>query len=208
MQVLGNSNLIVSQQHIFIIDDDEHMLKFLKILLIKMGYSTYGFNNAIDFLKAIPDVNPSILITDMKMAQMTGVELQAELGRLKRTMPVIFISGESTVPQSIAALKQGAMDFLLKPVNKQQLQTAVESAFELEEQKIQSAINKASLEKRLNILAPRERDVYELMILGYNNNQILEMLNLSLSTTKQYKTAVMRKLNVSSLLDLLDLQPL
>jgi len=208
MQVLGNSNLIVSQQHIFIIDDDEHMLKFLKILLINMGYSTYGFNNAIDFLKAIPDVNPSILITDMKMAQMTGVELQAELGRLKRTMPVIFISGESTVPQSIAALKQGAMDFLLKPVNKQQLQKAVESAFELEEQKIQSAINKASLEKRLNILAPRERDVYELMILGYNNNQILETLNLSLSTTKQYKTAVMRKLNVSSLLDLLDLQPL
>ena len=206
--MLDNSSLLISQQHIFIIDDDKYMIKFLNNLLINMGYSVYGYSNAIDFLKAIPDVSPSILITDMKMDPMTGIELQAELVRLKRAMPVIFISGESTVPQSIAALKQGAMDFLLKPVNKQQLQAAVETAFEHEEQNSQSLIKKASLEIRLNILAPREREVYELMILGYNNAQILETLNLSLSTTKQYKTAVMRKLNLSSLLDLLDLQRL
>ncbi len=208
MQVLDNSSLLVSEQHIFIIDDDQYMVKFLKNLLINMDYSTYGFNNAIDFLKAIPDVSPSILITDMKMAEMTGIELQAELVRLKRTMPVIFISGESTVPQSIAALKQGAMDFLLKPVNKQQLQTAVESAFVLEEQKNQSAIKKTTLEIKLNMLSPREREVYELLILGYNNAQIVETLTISLSTTKQYKTGVMRKLKLSSLSDLLDLQRL
>jgi FixJ family two-component response regulator len=183
--VLDNSSLLVSQQHIFIIDDDKYMIKFLNNLLINMGYSVYGYSNAIDFLKAIPDVSPSILITDMKMDPMTGIELQAELVRLKRAMPVIFISGESTVPQSIAALKQGAMDFLLKPVNKQQLQTAVETAFEHQEQNSQSAIKKASLERRLNILAPREREVYDLMILGYNNGQILQTLNISLSTTKQ-----------------------
>jgi two-component system, LuxR family, response regulator FixJ len=184
------------------------MIKFLKNLLINMGYSVYGYSNPIEFLKAMPKVSPSILITDMKMGQMTGIELQAELIRLKRAMPVIFISGESTVPQSITALKQGAIDFLLKPFNKQQLQTAVESAFELKEKIIQSAIKKASLEIRLNILSPREREVYELMILGYNNTQILETLNLSLSTTKQYKTGVMRKLKLSALSDLLDLQRL
>lgn len=206
--MLDNLNLLVTQQHIFIIDDDEHMIKFLKNLLINMGYSVYGYSNPKDFLKAIPKVSPSILITDMKMDQMTGIELQTELVRLKRAMPVIFISGESTVPQSIAALKQGAIDFLLKPVTKKQLKTAVESAFELEEQMIQRAIKKASLEIRLNILSPRERDAYELMILGYNNTQILETLNLSLSTTKQYKAGVMRKLQLSSLSDLLDLQRL
>jgi FixJ family two-component response regulator len=206
LQKLDKPSLLVSEQHIFIIDDDEYMVKFLKNLLINMGYSVYGYTNAIDFLKAIPDVNPSILITDMKMAQMTGIELQVELIRLKRAMPVIFISGESTLPQSIAALKHGAMDFLLKPVNNQQLKTAVESAFVLEEKQIQGAINKASLEMRLNILSTREKDTYELMILGYNNTQILETLNLSLSTTKQYRAAVMRKLKLRSLSDLLDLQ--
>ncbi len=207
MQTLVNSNLL-ALQHIFIIDDDESMVKFLNIVLKKMGYSTYVYANAIDFLKAIPDVSPAILITDMNISEMTGIEVQAELVRLERIMPIIFISGESTVPQSIAAMKQGAADFLLKPVNQQQLKAAVESAFEVEMQKRLCASNKASLESRLKILAPRERETYELMILGYNNTEILETLKISLPTTKQYKTAVMRKLNISSLAELIDLQRL
>ncbi|MEI6270077.1 MAG: response regulator [Methylococcaceae bacterium] len=207
MQTLVNSNLLVLQ-HIFIIDDDESMVKFLNIVLKKMGYSTYVYGNAIDFLKAIPDVSPSILITDMNISEMTGIEVQAELVRLERIMPIIFISGESTVPQSITAMKQGAADFLLKPVNLQQLKAAVESAFEVEMQNTLCASNKASLESRLKILAPRERETYELMILGCNNTEILETLKISLPTTKQYKTAVMRKLNISSLAELLDLQRL
>jgi FixJ family two-component response regulator len=205
MQTLVNSSLLAAQ-HIFIIDDDESMTKLLKIILRKMGYSTYVYNNAINFLKAIPDVSPSILITDMKISKMTGIEVQAELVRLERTMPVIFLSGEATVAQSIAALKQGAVDFLLKPVSQQQLKVAVESAFELEVQKIQLAINKVSLEKTLKNLSPREREVYNLMILGYNNTQIITALNVSLPTAKQYKMGVMRKLKVSSLLELINFQ--
>ena len=205
MEALVNSSLLAAQ-HIFIIDDDQSMTKLLKIMFKKMGYSTYVYNNAIDFLTEIPDVSPSILITDMNISKITGIEVQAELVRLERAMPVIFISGESTVAQSIVALKQGAMDFLLKPVNQQQLKAAVESAFVLEAQKIQLAINKASLEKTLKTLSPREREVYRLMILGYNNTEILKALNISLPTTKQYKMAVMRKLKVSSLLELINFQ--
>ncbi len=205
MNTLVNSSLLPSQ-HIFIIDDNASMTKLLKIMLTQMGYLTYGYSNAIDFLNAIPDVTPSILITDMNMSQMTGIELQVELGRLERTMPVIFISGEATVPQSIAALKQGAVDFLLKPINKQQLKAAVESAFEVEVQKRLCASNKASFASRLKILSPRERETYELLILGYNNTEILEALHISLPTTKQYKTAVMRKLQVNSLAELINLQ--
>jgi FixJ family two-component response regulator len=207
MQTLVNSNLL-DLQHIFIIDDNEIMVKFLNIVLKKMGYSTYVYSNAIDFLKAIPDVSPSILITDMNISEMTGIEVQAELVRLERIMPIIFISGESTVSQSITAMKQGAVDFLLKPVDLQQLKAAVESAFKVEMQKTLCTSNKASLQSRLKILAPRERETYELMILGYNNTEILKMLKISLPTTKQYKTAVMRKLNISSLAELLDLQRL
>ncbi len=207
MHALVNSSLLASQ-HVFILEDNESLAKLLKINLSKLGYSTYVYSNPVDFLQAIPEVSPSILITDMNMPQMTGVEVQAELMRLKLSMPIIFLSGESSIPQSITALKQGAVDFLLKPVNQQQLKMAVESAFELSVQNIQSAINKESLEKQLLVLSPREREVYELMILGYNNPEILETLNISLPTTKQYKAAVMRKLNISSLSELIDLERL
>jgi len=202
MHALVNSSLLASQ-HVFILEDNESLAKLLKINLSKLGYSTYVYNNPVDFLQAIPEVSPSVLITDMNMPQMTGVEVQAELMRLKLSMPIIFLSGESSIPQSITALKQGAVDFLLKPVNQQQLKMAVESAFELSVQNIQSANNKASLETQLLVLSAREREVYELMILGYNNPEILETLNISLPTTKQYKAAVMRKLNISSLSELI-----
>jgi len=197
-----------SAQYIFILDDDKAMTKLLNIMLIQMGYITFLYSNAIDFLKAIPEVSPSILITDMNMPEMTGIEVQAEIVRLERTMPIIFLSGESSVPQAITALKQGAVDFLLKPVNLQQLKAAVETAFELAMQTIQLAINKRSLETRLMVLTLRERETYELMILGYNNTEIFEALSVSLPTTKQYKVAVMRKLKVKSLSTLIDLDRL
>jgi len=204
MQTLVNSSLLASQ-YVFIIEDDQSTAKLLNIMLTQMGYITFLYSNAIDFLKVIPEVSPSILITDMNMTEMTGIEVQAEMARLERTMPIIFLSGESSVPQSITALKQGAVDFLLKPVNLQQLKAAVETAFESAMQTIQSAINKSSLETRLMVLTPRERDVYDLMILGYNNTEILEALSISLPTAKQYKVAVMRKLKIKSLSALIDL---
>ncbi len=174
-------------------------------MLIQMGYITFLYSNAVDFLNAIPEVSPSILITDMNMPEMTGIEVQAEIARLDRVMPIIFLSGESSVPQSITALQQGAVDFLLKPVNQQRLKAAVETAFEASKQNIQSAINKRILETRLMVLTPREREVYNLMVLGYNNTEILETLRVSLPTAKQYKVAVMRKLKIKSLSALISL---
>jgi FixJ family two-component response regulator len=205
MDALVNSSSLATQ-HIFIIDDSEAITKLLNIMLSKMGYSTYVYHNALDFLKAIPDVSPSILITDMNIPNMTGIELQDELIRLERTMPVIFISGESTVPQSVTALKHGAVDFLVKPVNKQQLTAAVESAFKAVLKNNQYASNKTALALKLKILSPRERETYDLLILGYNNAELLNSLNLSLPTIKQYKAEVMRKLQIGSLSELIDLQ--
>ena len=207
MNTLVNSNLFDSQ-HVFIIEDNNDMAKLLELMLSKLGYSATVYNNAIDFLKATPKDSSSILITDMNMPQMTGVELQTELIRLERTMPIIFLSGQSTVSQTIAAFKLGAMDFLLKPVKIEQLKTAVEYAFEMSTINNQLAINKAFLESQLSVLSPREREVYELMTLGYNNTEILETLSISLPTAKQYKAEVMRKLKIRSLSELIDLDRL
>ena len=207
MHVLNDSNLKASQ-YIFIIEDNPSMANFLNIVLTEIGYSTYVYINPIDFLKDIPDVSPSILITDMNMPKLSGIEVQAALIGLEHTMPVIFISGESTVPQSITALKKGAVDFLVKPFTKEQLIGAVDAAFQLSEKNYQWASNKASLELRLMVLSPLERELYNLMILGYNDTELFETLSISLSMIQLYKAAVMRKLKINTLSDLIDIERL
>ena len=112
----------------------------------------------------------------------------------------------TTITQNITALKQGATEFLLKPLDKEQIKTAVEFAFKEETQRLLYTSNKNALALKLNALSPRERETYELLILGYNNAELANSLSLSLSTIKQYKAEVMRKLEVGSLSELINLQ--
>ena len=192
--------------HVFVIEDDESLCKLIKIMLSKLGYSVHVYGNAVDFLKAIPDVSLSIIISDMKMPMLSGIELQAELDRQGRSMPMIFISGEASVGQTITAMKQGALEFLIKPFKYEDLIAAVKSAFELGAKNNRFLIKKTVLESELKKLSPRERTVFDLLVIGYNNVQIMKTLSISLPTTKQYKTAVMRKLRVSSLSELIEMQ--
>ena len=192
--------------HVFVIEDDESLCKLIKIMLSKLGYSVHVYGNAVDFLKAIPDVSLSIIISDMKMPMLSGIELQAELDRQGRSMPMIFISGEASVGQTITAMKQGALEFLIKPFKYEDLIAAVKSAFELGAKNNRFLIKKTVLESELKKLSPRERTVFDLLIMGYNNAQIMKTLGISLPTTKQYKSAVMRKLRVSSLSELIEMQ--
>ena len=174
------------------------MLEFL-------GYSVQSFSSADEFLQASIQACPAVIITDMRMPQMTGVELQAELIKRGRQMPIIFISGESTMQQSINAMKQGAIEFLIKPFEQDQLIAAVVRGLEQDAINMRKFIELATLKKSLEVLAPREREVFELLTLGFNNSEIQEKLQISLSTTKQYKLAVMRKLNLQSLSHLIAL---
>lgn len=192
--------------HVFVIDDDEALCKLVKIMLNKLGYSVHEYGNALAFLKAIPDVSLSIIITDMKMPLMSGIELQAELDRQGRNIPIIFMSGVASVGQSITAMKKGALDFLIKPFKREDLIASVESAFELVEKNNRNSLRKIALEAELKTLSPREKVVFDLLIMGYNNVQIMKTLSISLPTTKQYKSAVMRKLKVSTLAELIEMQ--
>ena len=119
---------------------------------------------------------------------------------------MIFISGEASVGQSITAMKQGALEFLIKPFKNEDLIAAVKSAFELVAKNNQFLIKKNALEAELEKLSRREKTVFVLLIRGYNNTQIMKTLGISLPTTKQYKSAVMRKLRVSSLSELIEIQ--
>lgn len=194
-----------SEKHIFLIDDDASMRKSLKSLLEFFGYQVHVFSSAADFLQVQVHVAPAVIITDMRMPDITGVELQAELQGRGRRIPIIFISGESTTPQVIEAMKGGAIEFLLKPFGREHLLKAVAQGLERDAQFMRSYIEGATLEVRLKSLTPRELEVFGLLSLGYNNAQIQESLNISLPTAKQYKSAVMDKLNLKTLADLIAL---
>jgi FixJ family two-component response regulator len=193
-------------KHIFLIDDDESMRTVLKDMLEFLGFQVHVYASAIEFLKVSMQAAPAVIITDMQMPDMSGVELQAELLKRGRQIPIIFISGESTLPQTISAMKQGAIEFLLKPFERDQLLSAVVRGLEQDVAYMRSYVVQTTLAEGLKGLSPREREVFELLAIGFNNLQIQEKLNISLPTAKQYKSEVMRKLNLSSLAHLIALK--
>jgi FixJ family two-component response regulator len=195
-----------ASKHIFLIDDDESMRFTLKGMLEFLGYQVDAFESALEFLNTSIQVMPAVIITDMRMPGMNGVELQSELLKRGRKTPIIFISGESTLPQTISAMKQGAIEFLIKPFERDQILSAIEQGLEQDVAYMRFSSEQSALENSLKSLAPREREVFELLALGFNNAQIQEKLQIALSTAKQYKSEVMRKLNLSSLAELIALK--
>jgi FixJ family two-component response regulator len=195
-----------ASKHIFLIEDDDSMRKALIGMLEFVGYQVNAFSSASDFLKTSIQVAPAVIITDMRMPDMSGVELQAELVQRGRSIPIIFISGESTVQQTVTAMKQGAIEFLVKPFERDELLSAVIRGLEQDALNMHQYVEQKTLEEGLKTLAPREREVFELLSLGLNNAEIQEKLQISLPTTKQYKSEVMRKLNLRSLSQLIALR--
>ncbi len=120
-------------------------------------------------------------------------------------MPMIFISGESSVQQSVAALKQGAIEFLVKPFDRTALLSAVARGIALNLRQHQTAIENTAYESQLQTLSPRERQVFELLVAGFSNAELVKTLGISLPTAKQYKAEVMRKLKLHSLSELIQL---
>ena len=206
MQSLNNSTS-KDTQHIILIDDDDSVRQGLELMLINLGYTVHTFSNATNFFENPLDVTPCVMVCDMNMPRMTGVELQAELVNQGCNMPIIFISGRASVEQSIQAMKQGAAEFLTKPFTMEELIKAIEQGFELELKTMQKALKRHVLDEQLQKLSPREREVFYLLAKGYNNTEILTTLDISLPTTKQYKSEVMRKLNLNSLSELIALNP-
>ena len=201
-----NANIPTEHQHIFVIEDDESMRETLSAILSFLGYQVHLFSNPLEFLKTTIQVAPAIIITDMRMPDMSGVELQAELLKRGRQVPIIFISGESTVPQTISAMKQGAIEFLTKPFEREQLMQAVVRGLKQDAIEMHTHLERMAIEESLKGLAPRERQVFDLLSVGFNNAEIMARMGISLDTAKQYKSEVMRKLGLHSLSQLIALK--
>jgi two-component system response regulator FixJ len=192
-------------KHVYLIDDDASMRSAIKGILGCFDYQVHLFSSAKDFLDVQTHSTPAVIIVDMSMPDLSGIELQAELQKRGRQIPMIFISGRSTLPQVVAAMKGGAIEFLLKPFDREELLAAVAQGLAQDINQMRASMRRLAVEERLQSLTPREREVFDRLSLGYNNTQIQGALNISLPTAKQYKSVVMRKLSIGSLSELLTL---
>lgn len=183
---------------IFLIEDDPSQLKSIESLLEFKGFVFQSFKNAMDFLTLSDISRPAVLVSDMRLPDLNGVELYKALTDRGEDIPIIFISGESSIQQSIDAMKQGAIEFLVKPFDINDLTNAIEKATRIEYKRV-------NLKTLLKNLSPREKQVFDLLIQGLNNSELMKKINVSLPTAKQYKSEVMRKLGVKSLSELMNL---
>lgn len=194
-----------NKKYIFLVEDDDGLRSDLERALQFCGYTVFPFSNPEQFLSEFKPLVPAVLVTDMRMPKLSGVQLQAELTEKGHKIPIIFISGESADEQIIKAFKSGAFDFLLKPFSRENFLSSVAKAIELDSISMQDLIRKARLEEALKTLSPRELQVFHLLAKGYGNKELVDALGISLSTVKEYKSEVMYKLRLRSLAELISL---
>lgn len=187
---------------VVVIDDDAGVLKAVSRLIRSVGLSVVTFNSPESFLaKGVPD-RPSCLVLDVRMPHLSGLELQAELRQANRQVPIIFITGHGDVPMSVRAMKAGAVDFLQKPFNDQELIDAIHRAIDQDRETQQKLAEREDIRLRMATLTARETEVLALVVDGLPNKQIADRLGISEKTIKVHRGRVMRKMEAESLPDL------
>jgi len=187
---------------VLIVDDDFAMRESLESLFRSVGHSTRVYASTHDFtLDDRPDM-PGCLVLDVRLPDRSGLEFQRELSQQSVMLPVVFITGHGDVPMSVAAMKAGAIEFLIKPFREQELLDAVHRGLELDRDRRAAATTLDDLNRRFASLTPRERDVLSLVVTGQMNKQIAAALELSEVTVKVHRAQVMRKMQAKTLPDL------
>lgn len=198
---------------VFVVDDDASVRKALVRLFHSAGLDAEAFASARDFLARESCDQPSCLVLDVRMPEVTGPDLQRELKAVGDEIPVIFLTGHGDVLTTARVMKVGAMDVLTKPINDDELLDAVRLAAERDGAARAERREVEMLRGRLDQLTPREREVLSLVIAGLLNKQIAGELGTTQRTVKVHRGRVMRKMQVASVAELvrvaerLDIEP-
>ena len=187
---------------VHILDDDISVSRSLVRLLASAGFECRAYSSAKEFLETGLKGISGCLVVDLFMPEMSGLEVQEALMRGPSRMPVIFLSGRGDVPSSVSAMKKGAVDFLTKPVNAEELVRVVKLALRKGEQERAKAQERAGMKERLERLTPREMEVLGYVIKGFLNKQIAGELGTVEKTVKVHRARLMRKLEANSLAEL------
>ena len=189
-------------QTIYVVDDDEAMRDSMSWLLEGEGYVVACFDSAESFLKARRDDMRGCLILDVRMPEMSGLELHEKLDALGSQLPVIFVTGHGDVPMAVSALQRGACDFIEKPFHNEDLLSRIVRALALDSQLSARRQRNGAISHRLDQLTQREREVMKLVVTGKLNKQIADELNISMKTVEAHRARVMEKMGVRTLAEL------
>ena len=184
--------------HIYLIDDDESMRTSLCRMLRDVGYIVEDFSSAVTFLEHSLPVAPAVILLDMQMPDMSGLDLQEKLVQLGRKTPIVFVSGQSHPHQIVKSLKRGAVDFLFKPFNLEDLLKAVADALEFDRRQLKRVSKEVETKKDYATLTPREKEVCFWLVKGLLNKDIAVKLGTTDATIKVHKARVMDKMHVES----------
>lgn len=189
---------MVADLRVFAVDDDPGVLRALERMLRVNNIAVESFTSPTAFLERASYDGVACLLLDLKMPGLNGLDVQGEMSRKGIQMPIVFLSAEGDVPSTARAMREGAIDFLVKPVDEQQLLEALERARLLAVTLRQQQHLEREADERLARLTKREREVCELVAQGLLNKQIAYELGMSEKTVKVHRGRVTRKLNVDS----------
>jgi len=188
---------------VFIVDDDDEVREAIGLLMESVGLQSERFASAWEYLARFDPQRPGCLLLDVRMRQMSGLELQERLAEEPLHPPIIIITGHGDVPMAVRAVKNGAVDFIEKPFNDQALLDAVHRAIEIDAEQRGHARELASVRERMDRLTKREHEVLEQIVAGKRNKVIAADLGISQSTVEAHRAKVMEKLEVRSLSELM-----
>lgn len=186
------------ERTICIVDDDDDVRGSLEMLIRRSGYRVKQFESARAFLSAGIAAKDCCVLADIRMPEMDGLTLQREINRTTPGLPVVIMTGHGDIPMAVQAMKDGAVEFLEKPFDKDTLLNALKAAFERRTQPAQAG---AATESR-RALTDREREVLDLLVQGHQNKIVAHKLGISTRTVEVHRGRIMEKLNAKNLADL------
>lgn len=194
------------QGHIYVVEDDAGMRDSIKRILISLNYRVLAFSDPAKFFDVVTDgASPCMLLLDMRLPNVTGLHVQSTLRERGIDMPIVFMSGESTVLQAVKAIEAGAAQFLVKPVSRTALVEAVKLGLMRDMERRMKFEAQQRLDKLMTRLTAREREVLSFVKRGLANAEIADKLGISVATVKQHKSSVMIKFDTKTFAELLEL---
>lgn len=187
---------------IFVIDDDQTLRGSLRWLLESLRHNVQTYASAREFLSAYDPVQPGCLVLDVRMPEISGLQLQEILTQRGIRIPVIMITGHGDVSMAVRAMKAGALDFIEKPFNDQELLDRVQQALAMDARQRREEAHRQIAIERLELLTPREREVLEKVVSGKHNKVIATELGISMKTVEAHRAKVMEKMAVNSAAEL------
>jgi FixJ family two-component response regulator len=198
----GDTPGLLPASVVYVVDDDESVRRALARLIRGAGHGVETFASAAAFLESPAATHPACLVLDVRLPGASGLDLQSALAEAGRSMPIIFITGYASVPMSVRAMKSGAVDFLQKPFDDQELLDSIQRALARDRAARAARAERDVVQHRLDTLTPRERQVLALVVRGLLNKQIAGELGAAEKTIKIHRGRVMRKMGADSVASL------